>query len=58
MHILIIPSWYPAKDNPIAGIFFKEQAEALAEKIDKVGVLTIREISILNIHEIEPFSKL
>lgn len=52
MHILIIPSWYPTKDNPIAGIFFKEQAEALAEKIDKVGVLIIREISILNLREI------
>jgi len=52
MHILIIPSWYPTKNNPIAGIFFKEQAEALATKIDKVGVLIIREISILNLREI------
>lgn len=30
MNIFIIPSWYPSKDHPHAGIFNKEQAEALA----------------------------
>lgn len=31
MNLFIIPSWYPTHSNPIAGIFFKEQAEAIAE---------------------------
>lgn len=29
--ILMIPSWYPTKDNPLHGSFFREQAEALSE---------------------------
>ncbi|MBA4538055.1 glycosyltransferase [Bacillus aquiflavi] len=31
MKVLIIPSWYSTDDNPINGIFFKEQAVALSE---------------------------
>lgn len=31
MNIFIIPSWYPTETQPLGGIFFKEQAEALAE---------------------------
>ena len=31
MKVLIIPSWYLQKDNPISGIFFREQALALHE---------------------------
>lgn len=31
MNIFIIPSWYPTPVNPIAGIFVKEQALAMAE---------------------------
>ena len=31
LNIFIIPSWYPSKDRPHAGIFNKEQAEALAQ---------------------------
>jgi glycosyltransferase involved in cell wall biosynthesis len=30
MNIFIIPSWYPSLNNPLAGIFFKEQAQFLA----------------------------
>lgn len=48
MHILLIPSWYISSYNPLAGIFFKEQAEALA-KYNKVGVIAIQEISIREI---------
>lgn len=29
MHILLIPSWYPTPQQPLYGIFFKEQAVAL-----------------------------
>jgi len=32
--ILMIPSWYPTKENPIHGSFFKEQAMALSEYCD------------------------
>ncbi len=28
--ILFMPSWYPTKENPLSGSFFKEQAECLA----------------------------
>ncbi|NDK57200.1 glycosyltransferase [Pontibacter fetidus] len=31
MNVFIIPSWYPSEDEPHTGIFFKEQAEALAD---------------------------
>ena len=39
MNILIIPSWYPNEDEPLAGCFFKEQAVALAKAGHKVVVL-------------------
>jgi len=52
MHVLIIPSWYPTKDNRISGIFFKEQAEALAEKIDFVNVLNVSGYSLRNLSTI------
>lgn len=31
MNIFIIPSWYPSPTHPFTGVFFKEQAEALAQ---------------------------
>jgi glycosyltransferase involved in cell wall biosynthesis len=31
MNVFIIPSWYPSLPNPLAGIFFKEQAQYLAQ---------------------------
>ncbi|HAW08195.1 MAG TPA: hypothetical protein DCW42_03355, partial [Bacteroidetes bacterium] len=52
MNILIIPSWYPTKDNPISGIFFKEQAEALVERIDFVNVLNVSGYSLRNLSKI------
>lgn len=36
--VLFVPSWYPSDDDPISGIFIKEQAAALATKYD-VAVL-------------------
>lgn len=41
MRILIIPSWYPNEENPIKGVFFKEQAEALSNQEVDITVLTI-----------------
>ena len=35
MKELIIPSWYPSKSYPNNGSFFKEQAEALLEKVEE-----------------------
>ena len=45
MHILILPSWYPNKNNLLSGIFFKEQAEALANQNIDVGCIAINESS-------------
>lgn len=39
MNILIIPSWYPNKKNPILGSFFREQALALARYGHNITVL-------------------
>lgn len=39
MHLLIVPSWYPTLVNPVAGIFFQEQARALQVCGYQVGVL-------------------
>ncbi len=39
MNLFIIPSWYPTDSDPIAGIFFKEQAEAIAELCSDTQVI-------------------
>jgi len=44
--MLVIASWYPSKDNPIAGTFFKEQCELLSSVYD-VTVLKINSYSSL-----------
>ncbi|UCD38036.1 MAG: glycosyltransferase [Fidelibacterota bacterium] len=38
--VLFIPRWYPTADNPIHGIFVREQAQAVAE-YDDVAVLYV-----------------
>ena len=38
MKILMIPSWYPTPGAPLLGTFYKEQAEALAERGFEVAV--------------------
>lgn len=43
-HILVIPSWYPDADHPYRGIFFRDQARALAEAGHRVGVLTLPDL--------------
>lgn len=55
MNILVLPSWYTSPENPISGIFFKEQALALKNKFlqknnnDKIFVLFIEEFSLRNL---------
>ena len=39
--ILMVPAWYPTKEDPIAGSFFKEQAEALTKHFD-FFILTVK----------------
>lgn len=41
MNIFVIPSWYPSRDVPSAGIFFKEQAELYAKHFpeDRLGIV-------------------
>lgn len=46
MHILILPSWYPANDDDFGGSFFREQAAALAAMGNSVGVLALEAISV------------
>ena len=38
MRILVLPSWYPTKDDPIRGCFFREQAQALSRSGHRVSV--------------------
>lgn len=55
MNILILPSWYTSEENPLNGIFFKEQAIALKNKFiqrnnnDKVFVAYLEEFGIRDI---------
>ena len=37
--ILMLPSWYPTKDNPFQGSFFKEQAIALEDNFNFIVIL-------------------
>jgi glycosyltransferase involved in cell wall biosynthesis len=39
MNVFIIPSWYPNPVHPIAGIFTREQAEAIADLSSDVQVI-------------------
>ena len=49
MHVLILPSWYPDHPVDINGVFFRDQARALAAKGHKVGVISVnlRSVSTL-----------
>ena len=52
MNILIIPSWYNTPEDPISGIFFKEQALALQSfipKTDKIFIVFVESFSIFNL---------
>lgn len=39
INLFIIPSWYPSPINPISGIFFQEQAEAIVAVYPEVTVI-------------------
>ena len=46
MHVLILSQGYPTQINPIRGIFFRDQAEALFKSGVKVGVIAIVPVSV------------
>lgn len=48
MHILILPSWYPAHPGDPFGSFFREQALAIQGAGCKVGVLAPRLVSLVS----------
>lgn len=39
MHVLIIPSWFPAKYTPTSGLYFYDQLNALQQAGHQVGVV-------------------
>ena len=49
MHILVLPSWYVTTYDSLLGVFFKEQAEALAKYGHKVGVIAMQDVGIRNV---------
>lgn len=46
LNILVVPSWYPAKNMPLNGIFFLEQCIALKEAGHNVQVIVPPQIDI------------
>ena len=50
LKVFIIPSWYPTNKNPIAGIFFREQAVALAESHLEIKVF----VSAIHLYQLTP----
>ncbi len=39
LNVLFIPSWYPSEQNPVAGVFFEHQVQALKKKGVNVGII-------------------
>lgn len=56
MHVLVIPSWYQSRFNKIRGVFFKDQALAIAFRAKKVGVIAPVLISIKEVFKTNIFS--
>lgn len=36
--VLVVTDWYPTKENPIVGCFFKEQIELLSDRYKLVVI--------------------
>lgn len=54
MHVLVIPSAYPTEEVPLSSIFYKEQAIAIKDQGNKVGVIfsETRRVSKVNLNMI------
>lgn len=46
MHVLILPSYYPEKHSPNNGLFFKSQAKAMLNSVDKLTVIYVEQKSL------------
>lgn len=58
MNLLILPSWYPDKDDEIRGIFFKQQVEALQRYCKENGIpisITVFFFRIYGLREIKSY---
>ena len=49
MHVLIVSCGYPNEYQPLEGIFYRDQAEALAAAGLKVGVVSTVPVSLKDI---------
>jgi glycosyltransferase involved in cell wall biosynthesis len=49
MHVLLLPSWYPSHSAPVDGIFFRDQAIALAASDVRTGVIFVERESMRRI---------
>jgi len=46
MHVLVLPSWYPTPEQPVFGVFVRDQAHALRAAGHRVSVLNARILSL------------
>ena len=46
LHVLLLPSWYPATKDDVGGSFFREQAQMLCGAGVQVGVVAPRSLSL------------
>jgi len=49
MHVLVVPSWYPTTETPLAGIYFVEQAQCLKRHGMQIGVVYPEQQSLRNV---------
>ncbi|MFQ4147222.1 glycosyltransferase [Arthrobacter sp. LAPM80] len=52
MHVLFVPSWYPATPTDFSGSFFIEQAAALVSSGHTVGVIAVKGIPIYEVGQV------
>lgn len=55
MHVLLLSTGYPSKYAPLDGIFYRDQAEALAQSFVKTGFLAVSPVSVLALAKKGPF---
>ncbi len=56
-HIVIVPAWWPSPEQPAAGIFFTDYAQAFADADARVGVIVPDLVSLRRIAR-SPFASL
>src|SRR6218665_568488 len=49
MHVLIVSTGYPTDYVPLDGIFYRDQAEALAAQGNRVGFIAVNPVSIKSV---------